>query len=757
MSGLPQGPTRLAADSSSEMPESGFVRFVDRFVHEDVHRQGPEARRRARALIVVASVGIVANALAPVIQANRGLEFQLGCGATAVGFGISLLLVRSTRHPEIAANIYLFAIYSFLMFINIYSHGSTAELFSLSVVPLLAMLLVDVRSSVFWSALTLLALAGLGLAPLYGLTPSPPPVAEGRFQSAFALGLVTTAFAMLAEVLRRRASEETRRVERQAAATERQLTESEDRFRAIVDHAAGIITEWHTEGLILYISPQVKAITGLSPSRFLEYGWRRLVASVDSSQLAAFDSFRDWGADIGRTAESSFQFRRKNGELRLFHVAARSFLDAQGEVRVVSVTRDATDDDELKSLRSLTTHLESVVGSLRSNERELRASEERYRVVVEAASDAIITIDENNRIVLANSSVERIFGYPAEELIGEPVQMLIPRELRSAHSTSLMRYLETGRPTFDWRSVERPGRHRSGRMIPLGISFGEHVDGERHLFTAVVRDDTERKLYADALEDAAAELSQRNEDLARLNRDLEEFTSIASHDLQEPVRKLTMFSELLEKDASGDLSEDARRDLQFIGDAARRMGSYVRDLLELSRAGSLDMNLAPVSVSECVDRALENLEIICAESGARVTRGPLPRINADSLLTIAIYQNLIHNAIKFRGDDPPEVDLSAEYTAEGWVLAVTDNGIGLEPGVAGEIFKPFRRLHPVQRYKGSGIGLAFCRKAVERHGGRIWVESTPGRGSSFKFTLGSAVNESSDTDAQEESRERAET
>ena len=210
---------------------------------------------------------------------------------------------------------------------------------------------------------------------------------------------------------------------------------------------------------------------------------------------------------------------------------------------------------------------------------------------------------------------------------------------------------------------------------------------------------------------------------------------MASHDLQEPLRTLIAFSDLLRKDLGDSLPERAARDLGFITDAAKRMQTLIQDLLALSRAGRVAKKREKVSLGECADRALEALAIRVKETGAQITRDELPEVWGDSTLLTQLYQNLIGNALKFSGEQRPIIRLTVEEQGDDQIFGVKDNGIGIEPKYAQQIFKPFRRLHGRAEYEGSGIGLAICRKIVERHGGKIWVESEPGKGAHFRFTI----------------------
>lgn len=230
------------------------------------------------------------------------------------------------------------------------------------------------------------------------------------------------------------------------------------------------------------------------------------------------------------------------------------------------------------------------------------------------------------------------------------------------------------------------------------------------------------------------ELEKSNEDLATRNKELDEFTYVASHDLQEPLRKITAFSSLLQMDLGDDLSEDARENLDFLTDAASRMQVLVNDLLVLSRSGRRELKREKLSLDDCIDNAIDALDLLVSESGARIIRDELPAVWGDRTSITQLFQNLISNAIKFC-QDSPVVRVTATHTDEGPVFGVCDNGIGIQEQYREQIFAPFKRLHGRGVYSGTGIGLTICRKAVERHSGKIWVEAAPESGSHFKFTL----------------------
>jgi len=238
-----------------------------------------------------------------------------------------------------------------------------------------------------------------------------------------------------------------------------------------------------------------------------------------------------------------------------------------------------------------------------------------------------------------------------------------------------------------------------------------------------------------------SELAKKAEELARSNRDLEQFAYVASHDLQEPLRMVAAYTQLLAEKYRGKLDEEAEKYIHYAVDGATRMQTLIQDLLAFSRAGRDGMPTAPASSGEIVERALQNLEGALRDSHAIVNYGGLPTIIANAGQMQQVFQNLIGNAIKFRGPETPVIDVAADRVGGEWQFSVADNGIGIAPEHAANIFVVFQRLHTREEYPGNGIGLAICKKILERHGGRIWVESQAGQGTIFKFTLPAAAAE----------------
>jgi signal transduction histidine kinase len=240
------------------------------------------------------------------------------------------------------------------------------------------------------------------------------------------------------------------------------------------------------------------------------------------------------------------------------------------------------------------------------------------------------------------------------------------------------------------------------------------------------------------VEERTEALRRRTIELERSNAELEQFANVASHDLQEPLRMVAMFAQLLSDRYTGRLDSDADAFLSFLVEGAHRMRGLIDGLLSFSRVQSAARELEPTNSEEVLRRALADLTVIMEQSGAEVTHGPLPAVMADSSQMEQLFQNIIGNAIKFAGNGPPRVHVSADRLGGHWVFSVRDNGIGIDPRYHDKIFGIFQRLHPRDAYPGTGIGLSICKRIVERHGGRIWVESAEGQGATFYFSVPAA-------------------
>lgn len=348
-------------------------------------------------------------------------------------------------------------------------------------------------------------------------------------------------------------------------------------------------------------------------------------------------------------------------------------------------------------------------------------SEENVRLLLENLRDyAIFTMDLVGRVDSWNPGAERTLGYSSEEILGKGGELIFTPEDRE--QDALRREQETalrdGRAEDERWHIRKDGSRfwGVGVLIPLW-------DQERRLrgFAKILRDLTESKLAQDAQ--------------ARHAEELEGLAHIAAHDLREPLRTIASYAQLLEHRYRGKLDSDADDFLRFILEAAFRMNRLLDDLLAYARVGAGHRQPQEVDAGAVLEQTLRMLARAVEQSGAVVTHDPLPVVRADPVQLGQLLQNLISNAIQYGGDEPQRIHVSARQEGDEWVFSVRDQGIGIDPRFHDSIFALFRRLHTQQEHPGSGLGLAICKRIVEGHGGRIWVESQPGQGSTFYFTL----------------------
>jgi PAS domain S-box-containing protein len=373
--------------------------------------------------------------------------------------------------------------------------------------------------------------------------------------------------------------------------------------------------------------------------------------------------------------------------------------------------------------------LQQEISERKRAEAGLGESQDRLVGIVNSAMDAIITIDAEQRIILFNAAAEQMFRCAAATAIGQPLDQFIPERFRLLHREHIRAFDQTGitNRTMGALGAVR-GLRADGEEFPIEASISQIEAAGQKLFTVILRDITERKR-------AEEKLKQTLTELERSNAELQQFAYVASHDLQEPLRMVASYTQLLARRYKGKLDADADDFIAFAVDGANRMQKLINDLLAYSRVGTRGKELEPTDSEVVLDQVLANLQVAVAESSAVVTHDALPTVLADETQLGQLLQNLIGNALKFRNTQPPQVHISATRKGDEWLFSIRDNGIGLEPQYAERIFVIFQRLHGKAEYPGTGIGLAICKRIVERHGGRIWVESQPGRGTTFYFTL----------------------
>lgn len=346
--------------------------------------------------------------------------------------------------------------------------------------------------------------------------------------------------------------------------------------------------------------------------------------------------------------------------------------------------------------------------------------------IVDTMSNALLVLSPDGRIEKVNRAGLDLLGYRLEDIVGQPSDLVF-----GLQGSSFVAEVTAGHPVSN---RERLLMAKSGIRIPVLLSSAvlRNRDGKPEGVVCIATDITERRRAEIALAD-------RSEALERSNDDLRKFAYVASHDLREPLRMVGSYMDMLELKYADRLDDRARQYIGFAVEGAKRMDALIRDLLRYSQVHTHGDSFQDLESEEVLVEVLENLGLIVAESGACVAYRDLPRVYADRAQLLQLFQNLVGNALKYRAPDrPPEVLVAAEVSEDAATFRVQDNGIGIDSRFHQRIFQIFQRLHRREEYAGTGVGLALCHRIVERHGGRIWLESTPGEGTTFFFTLSTA-------------------
>ncbi|MBY0371670.1 PAS domain S-box protein, partial [bacterium] len=376
------------------------------------------------------------------------------------------------------------------------------------------------------------------------------------------------------------------------------------------------------------------------------------------------------------------------------------------------------DPGVLRSKVGVFTELYAKSAALNRQTQLLQQSEAANRHILENACDIIATADISGKLTSLSPAFEMITGRSRSDWLGRRLDQLF--DSPSAEFALLLK----GQPVlFEARAFTV-----NGTPIDLEVSAKPMLQEMSSIgVIAVMRDVTERREIEKA--------RRQKQELERSNRDLEQFASICSHDLQEPLRVIRTFASLLKEKCEGEIDEEWSFAVSTISEGADRMSNLIRDILTYSQVGGAEAISVVTSASAAFDKAVSNLSQAIEDSKATVTHDSLPDVMATELQLLQLFQNLISNAIKFRSVEPPRIHVSVEYAAKRSVFCVRDNGIGFDMRHAADVFEVFKRLHRTDEYPGTGVGLGICKKIVDRHGGNIWVESKPGEGSRFYFSL----------------------
>jgi PAS domain S-box-containing protein len=384
--------------------------------------------------------------------------------------------------------------------------------------------------------------------------------------------------------------------------------------------------------------------------------------------------------------------------------------------------------EELQSsneeLQATTEKLLTQTEELKFVNRELVKSTKLLSAIYELNPDAIVlTSLSDSKIIDCNQEYLNQIGYSREETIGHT-----SKELNLISEVTREAYIDKTRGNNKVSNIEVKGRRKDGSSIDLLYSTRKITVDNEDMVLNIGHDMTEIKK-------AEKEIIKTMDELKRSNQELERFAYVSSHDLQEPLRMVTLYSQLLERRYKDSLDSDADDFIEYIVENAKRMKQLIDDLLEYSRVTSQAREFVNVDLTRILDVVLSNLSIIIMENNAKVNHDSLPTVFADENQMLRVFQNLITNAIKFRGDKPPEINISSFKGEKEWIFSVSDNGIGIKPEHQKQIFEVFKRLHTRDEYPGTGIGLSIVQKIIRHHDGRIWVESEPGNGTTFYFTI----------------------
>jgi len=551
-------------------------------------------------------------------------------------------------------------------------------------------------------------------------------VVLGTLGMVFLLSPLAGKLILHTDELRRQIQDQTAALENELAAHEeidKALAETEEQFRRAILNAPIPIMIHAEDGEVQLISNVWTELSGYTlkdiptVAEWSEKAHGEVTALVEAEIELLYDVNE-------RVEQGEYVVRTKTGETRIWNFSSAPLGKLpDGRRLVISTGTDVT---------------------------RRRQAEQQFRQLVDSSPAGTLLVSAAGKVVLANPACEKLFGYGRGELVGHPLETLVPERFRTEHGNLCQRFFSQGESKAVGEGRHLCGLRKDGTEVPLdiGLEIIEGEDGELALCTIV--DITERAKYEEALAEQARMLVRTNEELERSNADLQQFAYAASHDLQEPLRNVAAFSRLLDERYRDQLGDKGNELLAQIVDGSSRMSTLIQDLLAYSRVGTREAYFESTRCEEIVREVIRNLDVTIQEKGAEVTCEPLPEVRVDASQMTQLFQNLISNAIKFC-EGKPRVHISAQRTESaspplrlpgaettvrrGWLFSVSDNGIGIEARYLDRIFNIFHRLHTREEYPGTGVGLAICKRIVERHGGHLSVESKPGEGTTFRFII----------------------
>jgi two-component system, chemotaxis family, sensor kinase Cph1 len=485
------------------------------------------------------------------------------------------------------------------------------------------------------------------------------------------------------------------------------------------------------KGMIIDVNQTGASLLGVPKSNLINFAFIPFIAP-DSRQI-----FYQHSKKVIETGEKQIC------ELKLLNKDSKEFF---GQL----VTRmEDNDQGNSKKLRSnlidvtkrkqaeikLNKTLDNLEELVEERTKELLLANDYNRNLLETSLDPLVTIGPDGKITDVNRATEEVTGYPREELIGTDFANYFtnPVEAENGYQQVFQEGLV--------RDYPLQIKHKNGNLTSVLYNASVYKDesGEVVGVFAAARDINELKKAEEDLREYWESLEElvklRTEELAKSNADLKQFTYVTSHDLREPLRMITSFLQLLERRYKDQLDQDANEFIAYAVDGAKRLDSMIKDLLEYSRVANKKIQFTDVDLEQVLQQITSNLNILINENKTSLSYDQLPIIRGDKNQMILLFQNLISNAIKYRLDEAPQIHISSKKDEDNFIFAVKDNGMGIDPQHLERIFTIFQRLHNHDEYEGSGIGLSIAQRIVHQHGGEIWAESEPGKGSTFYFTI----------------------
>lgn len=471
------------------------------------------------------------------------------------------------------------------------------------------------------------------------------------------------------------------------------ITQNNYKFQTLVEIASDAMVIVNSDGQIVLMNKKAEVLFGYSKDDLIDQDINTLIPNryrLKNVKLHNYFFFRPQSRD--QQSKKELYGLKKDGSEFPIEICYAP-LNIDGSILISTAIKDI-------SLR--------------------KQAEEKFKRLLEAAPDAMVIVNEQGEIILINGRAEYLFGYTREELIGQKIEILIPDKYRTIHSHHRNDYANSPKLRPMGVNMELEGKKKNGEHFPVEVSLSPIQEDNELIISAAIRDISERK-YLKQLE--------------QKNRELEQFAYIASHDLKEPLHTIQSLVTLLHNDYHQILGEEGSQYLSYIIKSSNRMEQLVKELLQYSRIGSM-RSLSIIDCNKLVDEVITDLDAQIKKSNAQIKVGKLPEIEGFEMEIRQLFQNLLSNAIKFRKlNITPEIEVSCSKKNDENTFSIKDNGIGIDVKYFENIFVIFKRLHVREKYEGTGIGLAHCKKIVELHGGKIWVESNLDKGSNFLFTL----------------------